>query len=180
MPTLVAGIHAVVNRGERPALRAFTTGAPVLTPNHGGDGIMQTCLFCAIARGDIPSHRVCETDDLVAFLDINPIRPGHTLIVPRAHHDYFDDLPEKLVGDIVVMGQRLARELKAMFGAPRVAFAFMGFDIPHTHAHVLPVFERDDVTSRRAIVEEKVTFRPLPRASDEELAKCAADLRSRL
>jgi histidine triad (HIT) family protein len=141
---------------------------------------MQSCLFCAISRGDIPSHRVCETDDLVAFLDIHPIRPGHTLIVPRAHHDYFDDVPEKLAGEIVVMGQRLARELKAMYGAPRIAFAFMGFDVAHTHAHVLPVFERDDITSRRAIVEETVTFRPPPRASDEELAKLAATMRTAL
>jgi histidine triad (HIT) family protein len=141
---------------------------------------MQSCLFCAIARGDTPSHRVCETDDLVAFLDIHPIRPGHTLIVPRAHHDYFDDLPARLAGDIVTLGQRLAREMKTIYGAPRVGFAFMGFDIPHAHAHVMPVFERDDITSRRAIAEEKITFRQPPRADDAELATGAARLREML
>ena len=104
---------------------------------------MQNCLFCAIARGEIPSHRVCETDDLVAFLDINPIRPGHTLIVPRAHHAYFDDMPEKLAADVAVLGQKLARAMKATWNAERAGFAFMGFDIPHAHAHVMPVFERD-------------------------------------
>ena len=141
---------------------------------------MQTCLFCAIARGDIPSHRICETDDLVAFLDIHPIRPGHALIVPRGHFDYFDDLPEKLAGDMVAMGQRLAREMKAIYRAPRVAFAFMGFDVPHAHAHVMPVFDRHDITSRRAIIEETVTFRQLPRADDAELAMGAKRLHDAL
>ena len=138
---------------------------------------MQTCLFCAIARGDIPSHRICESDDLVAFLDIHPIRTGHALIVPKAHHDYFDDLPESLAADIVVLGQKLGRAMKTLYGAPRVGFAFMGFDVPHAHAHVMPVFERDDITSRRALVEEKITFRPPLRASDEELAREADRLR---
>jgi histidine triad (HIT) family protein len=141
---------------------------------------MHNCVFCAIARGDIPSHCVCETDELVAFLDIRPIRAGHTLIVPRAHHDYFDDLPPKLAAGIVTLGQRLAREMKTIYSAPRVAFAFMGFDIPHAHAHVMPVFARDDITSRRAIVEEKITFRELPRADDAELAAGAKKLRARL
>ena len=58
---------------------------------------MKDCLFCAIARGEIPAHRVCETDELVAFLDIHPVRPGHTLIIPRDHHAYFDDLPPTLM-----------------------------------------------------------------------------------
>ncbi len=141
---------------------------------------MQNCLFCAIARGEIPSHRVCETDDLVAFLDIHPIRPGHTLIVPRAHHEYFDDMPEKLAGDIVALGQKLARAVKSIYGVERAGFAFMGFDIAHAHAHVLPVFERDDITSRRAIAEEKITFRPPPRAEDKELAATAAALSAAL
>jgi histidine triad (HIT) family protein len=189
MPGLVPGIHAAPFPERLPIdpicalirLTSFVGPAwmagtsPAMTGND-----MQHCLFCAIARGDIPSHRVCESDDLVAFLDINPIRPGHTLIVPRAHHDYFDDLPENLAADIVTLGQRLAREMKAIYGAPRVGFAFMGFDVPHAHAHVLPVFERDDITSRRAIAEEKITFRPPPRASDEDLAAGAERLRRAL
>lgn len=141
---------------------------------------MKDCLFCAIARGDVPSHRVCETDDLVAFLDIHPIRPAHTLIVPRAHHAYFDDMPEKLAADIVALGQKLARAMKSVYGVERAGFAFMGFDIPHAHAHVLPVFERDDITSRRAIAEDKITFRPPPRAEGAELAATVARLRAAL
>jgi len=141
---------------------------------------MRGCLFCAIARGEIPAHRVCETDDLVAFLDIHPIRPSHTLIVPKAHHAYFDDMPEKLAGDIVALGQKLARAMKSIYGVERAGFAFMGFDIPHAHAHVMPVFERDDITSRRAIAEEKVTYRHPPRATDNDLIDTLAQLRAAL
>ena len=65
-------------------------------------------------------------------------------------------------------------------GVERAGFAFMGFDIPHAHAHVLPVFERDDITSRRAIAEEKITYRPPPRAEDGELAATVARLRAAL
>ena len=141
---------------------------------------MQGCLFCAIARGEIPSHRVCETDNLIAFLDIHPIRPAHTLIVPKAHHAYFDDVPETVASEIVTLGQKLARTMKAHYGVERAGFAFMGFDIPHAHAHVMPVFERDDITSRRAIAEEKITYRHPPRADDAELADIAQRLRASL
>lgn len=141
---------------------------------------MQGCLFCAIARGEIPSHRICETPDLVAFLDIHPIRPSHTLIVPKAHYAYFDDMPATLAGEIVVLGQKLARAMKSIHGVERAGFAFMGFDIPHAHAHVMPVFERDDITSRRAIAEETVTYRHPPRAEDAELIAALAQLRAAL
>ena len=141
---------------------------------------MKDCLFCAIARGEIPSHRVCETDDLVAFLDIHPVRPGHTLIIPREHHAYFDDLPPALAGEIVTLGQRLSKHMKARYGAPRVGFAFTGIDVPHVHAHVIPMMETTDLTSRRFIVEEKLTFRLPPRADDGDLAVTAAEMRTAL
>lgn len=141
---------------------------------------MKNCLFCAIASGDVPSHRVCETDDVVAFLDIHPVRPGHTLIIPRAHHAYFDDLPSDVAANIVALGQRLAKRMKARYGAPRVGFAFTGIDVPHTHAHVIPMMEATDLTSRRYIAEERLTFRLTPRADDAELASMAAVMRAEL
>ena len=141
---------------------------------------MQACLFCAIARGEIPAHRVCETDELIAFLDIHPIRPAHTLIVPKGHYAYFDDMPENIARDVVALGQKLARAMKGIYGVERAGFAFMGFDIPHAHAHVMPVFERDDITSRRAIAEETVTYRHPARADESDLVETLAQLRNAL
>ncbi len=143
-----------------------------MTPRGAG------CLFCRIAAGEVPSHRVYEDDDIVAFLDIGPVRPGHTQIVPRRHFACFEDLPEDLAGAILARGQILARAMKTIYGVPRVAFMFTGTDIAHAHAHVIPMVAPTDVTSRRYIAEEALTFRPLPRPSDDELAATVAALKA--
>jgi len=141
---------------------------------------VKNCLFCAIASGGAPSHRVCETDEVVAFLDIHPVRPGHTLVIPRAHHAYFDDLPAQVAAEMLALGQRLARGMKVRYGAPRVGFAFTGIDVPHAHAHVIPMMDATDLTSRRYIAEENLTFRLTPRMDDGELASMAAVMRAEL
>jgi len=135
------------------------------------------CLFCAIASGKMRAHIVHEDADCLAFLDIQPIRTGHVQIIPRTHFSYFDDLPAELCGHITVVGQKLARRMKQIYNVERVAFLFTGGDIPHVHAHVVPMEAKTDITSRRYIAEEKLTFRGLPRMSEAELAKVAAALR---
>jgi histidine triad (HIT) family protein len=139
-----------------------------------------TCIFCRIAAGTAPAHFVYQDARIAAFLDINPIRPGHVQIVPRAHVPYFDDLPPDLAADIIFLGQRLAKLLKARSNVRRVAFCFTGGDVPHAHAHVLPLVAPTDITSRRYIAEEQITFRAMPRASEDELAEMAAALRAGL
>lgn len=140
----------------------------------------QRCIFCDIAKKAIPSHAVYEDDAVYAFLDINPIRPGHTQIIPRAHHAYFDELPPELASQIVHVGQRIGRSLKKIYGVKRAAFLFTGTDIAHAHAHVLPLVSPVDITSRRYIAEEKLTFRATPRALDDELARVAHEIRQSL
>lgn len=138
------------------------------------------CLFCAIARRQCPAHIVYEDDHLVAFLDIGPIRPGHVQIIPRDHYATFDDLTAELASRIIILGQRLARILKATHQVSRAAFLFTGSDVAHAHAHVLPLVASTDITSRRYIAEENVTFRPITRPSEEELGKVAFTLREAL
>ncbi|MBN8942501.1 MAG: HIT family protein [Rhizobiales bacterium] len=137
----------------------------------------RACPFCAIAAGEIPAHRVHEDDHLVAFLDRGPIRTGHIQIIPRRHYPYFDDLPPALAGEIVQLGQRLAVALKRIHGVERVAFLFTGGDIAHAHAHIVPMVEGDDITSRRYIVQSEVTYRDAPLASVDELRASAAAIR---
>lgn len=138
------------------------------------------CLFCRIARRQIPAHIIYEDDYLVAFLDTGPIRPGHVQIIPRDHYPTFDDLTAELASRIIVLGQRLARILKVRHKVERAAFLFTGSDIAHAHAHVLPMIEPTDITSRRYIAEEQITFRPVARPSDEELGRVAFTLREAL
>ena len=144
------------------------------------ENLDQDCLFCRIASGESPSHAVYADERLYAFLDIHPIRPGHVQVIPRDHHACFDELPPDLASNIVGLGQRLAIALKRIYGVPRVGFAFTGNDIAHAHAHVVPLVCGTDITSRRYIVEEKVTFRATPRAAPSELDDTAARIRSAL
>jgi histidine triad (HIT) family protein len=138
------------------------------------------CVFCQIAAGRIRPHVVHEDDWLVAFLDRGRIRPGHVQILPRGHFAYFDDAPPEIVCEIARLGQKIARALKKLYGAPRVAFMFTGGDIAHVHAHVVPLHETTDVTSRRYIVEENVTFRAMPEAPASELARTPDEVRAAL
>ena len=138
------------------------------------------CLFCRIGKREVGAHVVYESEQVIAFLDINPIRLGHIQIIPLEHFDYFDDLPPTLAAEIINVGQRLARALKAARQVPRVAFLFTGGDIAHAHAHVVPMVEFDDITSRRYIAEETVTYSDAPRAAENDLASCAALVRNAL
>jgi histidine triad (HIT) family protein len=135
------------------------------------------CLFCRISQREVAAHIVYEDERLIAFLDRGPIRPGHTQIMPREHFAYFDDAPAELLAGIVTVGQQLARAMKQTLRVPRVAFLFTGGDIAHVHAHAVPIHEETDITSRRYIVEDNVTFRCLPSPTDRELARTATDLR---
>lgn len=139
-----------------------------------------SCIFCRIAKGEIPSHVVYEDDDVKAFLDIMPIRPGHVLVVPKAHHNYFDDLPPALASHILHLGQRLAKAMKAQYGVERVGFLFTGTDVAHVHAHVVPMHTKTDITSPVYIEQRDLTFRLAPRADDADLRQTVADLTARL
>ncbi len=125
------------------------------------------CLFCRIIRREIAAHIVYEDESVLAFLDRGPIRPGHTQIVPKEHYPYFDDAPPEVLAATIAIGQGLARAMKQTLRVPRVAFLFTGGDIAHVHAHTVPIHEPTDITSRRYIVEDIVTFRALPPASEE-------------
>lgn len=138
------------------------------------------CLFCRIATRAVAADVVHEEQHLLAFLDIHPIRPGHVLIVPKRHFDYFEATPADIAASILALGQRLALVMKQIYRVPQVGFLFAGSDIPHVHAHVVPMHEKTDLTSRRYIAEEQLTFRDMPRAPDRELAETAAHLAAAL
>lgn len=141
---------------------------------------MTQCLFCGIVTGELPAEIVYQDDLVMAIADIHPIRAGHIQIVSCKHVPYFEDLPGATASRIIHVAQRLSRAMKGIYGVERVAFALTGGDHAHVHAHVVPMHDKTDITSRRYIAEEKITFRSTPRASDEELASCATALRAAL
>ncbi|HKP27176.1 MAG TPA: HIT family protein [Dongiaceae bacterium] len=141
---------------------------------------MRQCVFCRIVSGELLAEVIYQDDLVVAIADIYPIRAGHTQVVSRQHVPYFEDLPDATASRIMHVGQRLARAMKGLYGVPRVAFALTGGDHAHVHAHLVPMHEATDITSRRYIAEEKLTFRAMPRATAEELASSATALRAAL
>ncbi len=141
---------------------------------------MGQCVFCGIASGALPAEVIYQDDLVMAVADIHPIRTGHTQVISRAHVPYFESLPEATAARLIHVGQRLARAMKELHAIPRVAFVLTGGDHAHVHAHVLPMHHPTDITSRRYIVEEQLTFRSVPRASGDELAASGAALRAAL
>ena len=136
------------------------------------------CVFCRIANAEVAAHRVFEDELVVAFLDRGPIRPGHIQIIPRTHYVVFDDLPTEVANRMIAVGQELAKALKTLSGVERVAFLFTGADVAHAHAHLVPMHEKTDITSRRYIVEEQLTFKATPTASNRALTEMADRIRA--
>ena len=114
---------------------------------------MSDCPFCAIVAGEAPASVVHETDRTLAFLDINPANPGHTLVVPREHADGLADLPERVGQRLFAVGQRVAAALRETVDPDGINLfladgAAAGQDVFHVHLHVVPRHEDDDVVFR--------------------------------
>lgn len=109
-----------------------------------------TSLFSKIIAGDLPSYRVYDDDQFVAFLDINPIQRGHTLLVPRVEVDRFFDLPEPVVQASMTVAQRLARAIEQAVPCNRVGVLVAGLDVPHAHIHLVPIQGTGDLSFANA------------------------------
>ena len=138
------------------------------------------CVFCAIANGQLPASITHQDADFLAIPDIGQIRRGHTLIFPREHVETFEQMAPQPAARLMHLGQRIAKVQKQLYGADRVGFLLTGGDVPHVHAHLVPMVEKTDLTSRRYIQEQTLAFRALPAASPDLLAETAAELRKAL
>jgi len=140
----------------------------------------QPCLFCRIASGELPSHKVYEDDSIFAFLDLHPIREGHTLIIPRAHHVWFEDLPVEIATRITSLAQDIARSMKRLYQVERVSMFYTGIHVPHAHAHVVPMHHVHDVTSSCYLADGVDGYTTPPALSAEAMQHTARVLRAEL
>ena len=113
-----------------------------------GGVIMSDCVFCKIVAGEIPSSKVLETDDLLAFLDIGPINPGHTLLIPKAHYGTLDQVPSdvasKLGGALPKLCEAVSAAAKAEgFNVFQTNHECAGQVVPHVHFHIVPRYPSD-------------------------------------
>lgn len=106
-------------------------------------------LFSKIIRGEIPSFKVYENEHVYAFLDINPVNSGHTLIVPKIEVDHFLDVPEPHYSAVFQAAKVIGRALQEVTGCPRVGTAVVGFEVPHFHYHLVPLWSLRDLDFSR-------------------------------
>ncbi len=106
-------------------------------------------IFSRIVSGEIPSYRIHEDDRYYAFLDINPLARGHTLVIPKVETDYLFDLEDDLLGGMLVFARKVARAIDRTMECKRVGLAVLGLEVPHAHIHLIPINSLYDIEFSR-------------------------------
>ncbi len=103
-------------------------------------------IFSRIVAGEIPSYRVAETEEYLAFLDIRPMKRGHTLVIPKKEVDYVFDLEEETLSGLMVFAKKVAKAIEAVVPCERIGIAVVGLEVPHAHVHLLPLDSVGDLS----------------------------------
>lgn len=106
-------------------------------------------IFSKIIQGEIPSYKIYEDGHYYAFLDINPLAEGHTLVIPKVEIDYLFDLDDDLLGGMMVVARKIARALDQTMDCKRVGVAVLGLEVPHAHIHLVPINDLHDIEFSR-------------------------------
>lgn len=123
-------------------------------------------IFSRIVAGEIPSYKVAENDKFYAFLDIAPLAKGHTLVIPKREVDYFYDLEDGELAEMIVFAKSIAKKIQATTCCKKVATVVLGLEVPHAHIHLVPMNTEKDVDFSK----DKLSLTP------EEFAEIAASL----
>lgn len=113
-------------------------------------------IFTRIIQGEIPSYKVAEDENYYAFLDINPLTEGHTLVVPKKEVDYIFDLDDQTLAGMMVFAKKVAQKIGEKIACKRVAMVVLGMEVPHAHIHLIPINSEKDVDFHR----EKLKLTP--------------------
>jgi len=126
-------------------------------------------LFTKILAGEIPAHKILENDKYLAFLDIRPVNPGHTLVIPKQEIDYIFDMEDELLKGLIVFSKKVAKAIGRTIPCKKVGVMVAGIEVPHAHIHLIPIDGVNDLSFARA--------KAVPQ---EELAQVAAKIRANL
>ena len=99
---------------------------------------MENSIFTKIVKGEIPSHKVYEDDTVYAFLDIHPVQPGHTLVIPKKQVKYVWDMDDEDYQAVMAAAKKIAKHMREVLDKPYVGEAVVGLDVPHAHVHLIP------------------------------------------
>ena len=106
---------------------------------------MTDSIFTKIIKGEIPCHKIEENEHFIAFLDIMPLKKGHTLVVPKAQVDYIFDLEDQTLGDLMIFAKKVAKKIEAAIPCERIGVAVIGLEVPHAHVHLIPLLGISDI-----------------------------------
>jgi histidine triad (HIT) family protein len=127
-------------------------------------------LFTRIIQGELPAHKILENDRYLAFLDIRPVNPGHTLVIPKQEIDYIFDIEDELLKGLILFAKKVAKAVGKTIPCKKVGVMVAGLEVPHAHIHLIPIIESlAELSFARA--------KPMPQ---EELAAIAAKMRANL
>jgi histidine triad (HIT) family protein len=127
-------------------------------------------IFTKIIRGEIPCYKIAENDNYFAFLDINPLRAGHTLVVPKRETDYIFDLEDVYLSGMIVFSKKIAVAIKSAIPCNRIGVAILGLEVPHAHIHLVPMDTMEDINFRN----------PKLKFTTEEFKEIAAKISSKV
>ena len=127
-------------------------------------------IFSKIIAGDIPAHKVAETIDYLAFLDINPLTEGHLLVIPKKEVDYIFDLDSETYVGLMMFAQIVAEGLKKAVPCTRIGMTVIGLEVPHAHIHLVPINTMNDMN----FANDKLSY------SKEEFIECAETIKGHL
>lgn len=127
-------------------------------------------IFTRIVNGEIPCYKIAESEDYLAFLDINPLARGHTLVIPKQETDYLFDLEDELLAGMQLFCKKIARAIDRVMDCKRVGVAVLGLEVPHAHIHLIPINNLYDIEFSR----------PKLKLSPEEFEAIAEKIRSAL
>ncbi|MEG0560123.1 MAG: HIT family protein [Muribaculaceae bacterium] len=125
-------------------------------------------IFSKIASGEIPCYKIAEDENHFAFLDINPVAPGHTLVIPKKEVDYLFDLSKEDYAALQLFARKVAKSLKNIIPCKRIGVAVMGLEVPHAHIHLVPINKESDMN----FFKPKLT---LSKEEMEDIAKRVAN-----
>jgi len=108
-------------------------------------------IFTRIINGEIPSHKVAETDEFIAFLDVRPMTEGHTLCVPKREVDYYFDQTDDEIAGLAVFSKAVALAIKQVVDCKRVAVGVLGLEVPHAHVHLVPIVTEKDMRFGKSV-----------------------------
>ena len=127
-------------------------------------------IFSKIISGEIPSYKIAESEEFFAFLDINPLKAGHTLVVPKKETDYIFDLEDVSLSKMILFSKKIAAAIKTAFPCNRIAVVILGLEVPHAHIHLIPMDTMEDINFRN----KKLNF------TSEEFSEIAEKIRSHI